>query len=1744
MSQQPVQLTQIAPPSATGGAGPQFEGKVGAFYLLSLISTSEPRGLPGAAIKSVAFQQRGSGHPLDDVIVKAVNADGSPATLEIQAKRTLTFTASDPEFKDVVAQMCMAAQKLEFKTIRYELAVAIARTTTRVEQSCQEVLHWARQIPDATTFATHISRENFSSKDMRGFVDVFRGNLAAAGAPTDDETVWSLLRRFQILVFDFESPGSDYEHRVRERARLSLAVDQADRAADLWPVLIDHAGASARAGGILTRPAIISSLQTLHGLRFDQRADLRVVDARLSEAADRALDEIKDQVGGVRLARTELIDSAYGALEQNRVLHIVGAPGVGKSWILKHLAQRLQPEGRIIALRNGRIIPGGWLSMAHTIGCTVSQQELLNELGCGGGATLFIDNIDQIDNPGDWATVTDLLTGVAKSPGWRAVVTGGTDNEDWKTKLPTLVNNRGIARLLVGAITDDETAVLSEGNQALAIILSNAHPARGIARNLFYLSRMIELGTGQAEAIATEIDLARLWWRYGGGRGEDDGRFARLKVLRAMGTQVVTDPGRVTFQADDLPSSTVAELLRFDSLREDIKGATVAFRHDVLRDWTVGFLLYENEAYLSSQPMNEPLPPGLARSLEILARLALEGHTTGERWETLLRVFERNNCHGSWKRPILLALPRSEQAFELFERLKSVLLENDGRRLSEIIRLMIAVESVPLAKLIARTQPSIPLPSGAGDFIVPKGLGWVWLVPWLVSEADSLPPALVPDVSKVFQAWLISTQGRPHEFNPIIVKQLFDWLTLIEEEMAPRMVRNMRDIPPSLGIPHLRDVRNEIRMTVFSFAHLNPLAAERYLSGLDPNAVRHTEMQTILCSSGTLARAAPKALADFSLQSIMVKADPDDDLYGTRRNRFGPFGVHDNQFLVASPGQGPFFDLLENAPSEGLRLIRELVEHATQWWREQYIEERRPFPRVTIPFPNNTKSFEGDWSVFHWARSATPSIITTSALMALEAWGHRQIEAGRPFEDVLHDVLGPGGSSIAFVSVATDLVLSHWREARDSAWPMVATPELLLLDDTRSTRDLAGVDRITSMQEASHWRVKRADLDARPSRRSRLSYTIGDYVFQSDPKQLEAIRATLTQARNEINQKPSDDDEDAINGLRATAERAVRMTEPEHWPLVRIKREDGSEVEVHQFQPDPQEVELRAAASSRADASMRHLRIRTDVQEALFDRTKSTAEILFEAIGWAKIQPASKERNSPGDGDQEDFNKESDRRAVVMTAALTVRDYEAADRSEVLAWALPVLQAATTEKSREYRGNNQIQYNMVAIATVGFIALYLRDRDVTTRDTLLRVASYQHQSVLEAIGCQLLDLARLDARLPRTLIRIVMVGSVHPRRENSDRQTQANQLAYQARVDATIVAEQRWLDHAENEPDWPELPTWLSRPRRGIRLGGGTKNDEDEIDRKRPDYFVDEHALGSVVGHLIPFTIGELPSWVTELGVRLMAWTTEANGPHGKDDHSRDNRPHTWNACYFDFLGILCVALPHSEAVASFLNPIMQFKDEAFYDAMAEFLRGYDRAMFATNTKQPENPLAIRTVLAHRIRQGRNFEGLRREKSITTETHAGDALNAMFFQPPYIANGGRPNIPANWVSLDIFMPTLTALVTDAPSSGYLVMLFLNLVGFSHRAALIPFVVQATTAWSSAYGVDINFWSEKNIGSRVCTWLERTFEIDSTSASVLSEVTDDLTKSLDILIRSGVAQANEIEERIVEMTNKRKPTREN
>jgi hypothetical protein len=159
-----------------------------------------------------------------------------------------------------VRQIAKASRNADFKTIRYELGIAISRTSHNIDGPYQTVLTWARQIGDAATFVTRINRPGSGNPLMRSFVETFRTHLKDEGAPHDDEAVWQLLRRMQILVFDFAATGSASEELAKERAARALHADDAGRAGNLWSELVELSIAIAKSGGDRTSEALKEDL--------------------------------------------------------------------------------------------------------------------------------------------------------------------------------------------------------------------------------------------------------------------------------------------------------------------------------------------------------------------------------------------------------------------------------------------------------------------------------------------------------------------------------------------------------------------------------------------------------------------------------------------------------------------------------------------------------------------------------------------------------------------------------------------------------------------------------------------------------------------------------------------------------------------------------------------------------------------------------------------------------------------------------------------------------------------------------------------------------------------------------------------------------------------------------------------------------------------------------------------------------------------------------------------------------------------------------------------------------------------------------------------------------------------------------------------------------------------------------------------------------------------------------------------
>jgi hypothetical protein len=95
--------SSAASPELTGGAGFTYEDSV-AMYAAALFSETTALGLPGRQVKRLSVQHGSPGHPLDDLIVEGVGADGVRMRLSLHVKRKLVISAaeSNTDFRDTV----------------------------------------------------------------------------------------------------------------------------------------------------------------------------------------------------------------------------------------------------------------------------------------------------------------------------------------------------------------------------------------------------------------------------------------------------------------------------------------------------------------------------------------------------------------------------------------------------------------------------------------------------------------------------------------------------------------------------------------------------------------------------------------------------------------------------------------------------------------------------------------------------------------------------------------------------------------------------------------------------------------------------------------------------------------------------------------------------------------------------------------------------------------------------------------------------------------------------------------------------------------------------------------------------------------------------------------------------------------------------------------------------------------------------------------------------------------------------------------------------------------------------------------------------------------------------------------------------------------------------------------------------------------------------------------------------------
>lgn len=1693
------ELERGSSPASRGPAGAYIEGELGALYLLALLTGNRAPGMPDARIVSVRFQGTEQGFKLDDLIASGTGPAGV-VILEIQSKRDITFSPGDSIYRDVASQIARSVVG-SVPADRHFLGIATQRTSRKISGAYQDVLKWSRTMENAAAFFTRLDTNGIASKDMRDFVATTRKHIVAGGVADDDDAIWRLLRRILILEFDFEAISPITRTYGHALARMALADEDVDRAEALWSRLVDLSIKTGTIGGEIDRTALLVNLAEA-GFRLAGSREYGPARVRLAELAQNTLAHIGMSVAGVTLSRLEAVAAVDDAFEAHRFVEVRGDPGVGKSWVLRHLAERVARQAPIIVLDRDATPSGGWLPFSNALGIPGSAVEFLTDMAASGGAMLFIDGLDMFDDVGRQRTIAELMRAASVIPDFKVIVTTrttGNINVGLWLDDQIVAAMGGAYPIQVGSLSEDEVATLIHQAPELRSLLYPKHPAAGLVRNLYRLSRLLKVPS--ATGIRTEAEMAAYWWKSADGAPAIHVRAAQ-RLMASLASSALRGEGGLGIAEDSAARSHLIGAMTLREVRRD----RLDFYHDVLRDWAIGSYIAEDPQHLAVVDMTVPVSPRVARGIEFAARLALESGTDCSGWTQLLGQLSVPDAHGSWRRQAILALSRSESGYELIEKCSAGLLSDGAALLVELCTTIGAVETVATSDLMRiPDNAKIDMPRSYRTDVTGSAtvvLRWV-----LANVAEISIPAIGAVVELVqIQLYLLNhLQPLAHQ----TAVMLFGWLRQLDIRDADLKIPGKGHLGRAASDERSRMIE-QLRMMALFLGKFASEELKAYLSEVS-NERDSYKVDVIRQFSKVIAPVAPAELAELVLASLL----PTLDRRG-RRDRMmeQAFTFADSNYLPASPAQPPFLDLLESAPAEGLKLIRTLVAEAIAFSTDAHSPLDSGF---TVDFGDGPRYFPRTDS-YLWSRDQCRDYSAASGLKALEAWSQQRLDDGVPVDDVLADIIGPEGNCAAYLLVAVDVLLSHFDIARDALAPFIADPELLATDRLRRDHDQLGLklDQFAIRKEPDA-KVRLADLRVRPSRHVTLFDVV--YCYLGDDPVANRLREQMSNAIDSLEPIQSYSN---LSDARFLARVANNMLQRSNWTDIGNEKLG--------YRPPTDEAAHLEAMEKQWVTRMRSIEIESCIDLAIDGESKhATPETARDAVVYAS-------GDLPDDSDTDVLKSRSTR--LIMTALLVARDGDDSLLATEEAWVRQVVAIALEEHSDH--GVGSLRFNRPAIAILTLIHLWARKESEADRNALIRLATRGDRSAVPAYSAGLELILKIEPKLFKAAMRSAF-ASVTWRWKNYDEEDGAEHERFDAErfaaVDTAVAAEIAWLD-GEAEPPWPAWPEECPFLRRGSRLqvpGCVTPQESEEEETIKSvaaepssTIHINSKAAAQWLAMVQAVPTGAI-DWRHELVEAYVDWTVRMNGLGLPVDIEIDRDPHEWNTHYYALFAERLLDATDALFDAD-LKLVTDLPDEQFGKVAQTVIHSADALYFNYPERQAARPADLRTHLAQRVMALHRWRYADDPASSRIDMQSGEIVAKIMLNTYNSFSGTQSYLPPLLFDrVDPLLPAIRPLMAGGPTA-FVALCTMNLLLVATRARHLDFLLEATEAWfgrTQAPGL----WIDLGIGRKVVQWLEAAIIQEPGVLGPSHPLRARIDRVLGRLVGVGVAEAHELELRV-------------
>lgn len=1045
---------------------------VGAYYLLSLLKGTSTRGIDGIT-KIVKFQQKFAGHLLDDIIIIANNGEND-RTLSIQVRRRINFTKEDQDFNKLIID-CWKTFKnkngTKFIVNSDKLGIVVSGVSDKVKKHLIPILEIARATHNADSFFENLSSDSHS-QDKKDYLKIIKHIISKEETQISDIEFWQFLKSLNIMTFDIENDGSSDRTKCLDDS-LSLVNGDIDQAKLLFDKLTSLVADLAKNAGSMD----LSMLkQNLTSFRIKEPLDFNNDLQKLRKYSNKVLDYIPDKIGNnLQLPRIAQLDEIEEKISKNDVIVLKGEPFVGKSVLLKLLANRLRSDGEVLAFSVDRIDGTDLAQFLRILDVKHTFEELLSAIGSTPFRCLLIDGLEQLSYQQNKIRIIKELFCAVRSYNELLLKNNSPPEYCWKIVATCRLQElRDVLLLLqdkissvdfvdVAELTDDEVEQIVSKNPQLSNIFKkeNLHNVARRAGYIDMLIRKVSFDVKSLPPVMTESWFYDSFWhqvvRLGNGirpgKGHADDREI---IMKNIGLKSISNEKNIS-QTSDMNTISIEGLISDELITKDDNH--LKFYHDIIEDYSITTILIHEKGNIVNFLKENQKYRRILRPFDLYVSKILEVDKSPAEWYALLNTLENNDISPIWYHEALTNPISTSSTPEIIPLIQNFLLLNNGLLLSKILKTLrsVAVETDPNLLKIVKNPDSPEVQKKILYFTIPLRDKWEPIIEFTASNLDKIDDNCLFEFYNVVSSWQSNSTN-------ISLKTKLANLSL---DLFEKRFTNEFKIKSSLSYDDQKKLRKTLIKIILWSADCITEKVDTFLKKYVLQADKNYGITDALMRYygwAMICKFIPKTSLEV-LESIFCRKTPD----GKNLDHYDFFdlGIHSlPDFNPPTSDNGPFLPFLRIHVTEGLELIHRIVNHSTKIWklREEVERNKKPVPQI-IHLSNKTIEVFGDEDVFRWFRY--PSLgqaEVTTALMALEKWMYEQIKSGTNPKNLIEEVLS-GTSSAAVVGVCTSIALQFTKISHEAILPILEVPAFWQMDFKRFTEDLRAESSLRSFSE-------------------------------------------------------------------------------------------------------------------------------------------------------------------------------------------------------------------------------------------------------------------------------------------------------------------------------------------------------------------------------------------------------------------------------------------------------------------------------------------------------------------------------------------------------------------------------------------------------------------------------------------------------------------------------------------------------